>query len=90
MRTPESLMMVSMMIMFPLTFASNIFVDPETMPNWLETLVEANPVTHLVTAVRGLMSGDGATGEVGWVLIASAILVAIFSPITMYLYGNKK
>jgi len=89
-RTPTSVLWVSTMIMFPLTFASNIFVDPKTMPGWLETAVGFNPITHLVTAVRGLMSGNVLMGEIGWLLVACAVLVAIFAPITMYLYGNKK
>ncbi|MBA3584772.1 MAG: ABC transporter permease, partial [Gemmatimonadetes bacterium] len=42
-RTPNSVMGVSMMVLFPLTFASNIFVDPQTMPSWLEAIVGANP-----------------------------------------------
>jgi len=41
MRTPESLMAVSMIILFPLTFVSNVFVSPETMPGWLEAFVNA-------------------------------------------------
>ncbi len=88
-RTPNSVMMVSFMILFPLTFASNIFVDPRTMPPWLETTIGFNPITHLVTAVRGLMSGAATIPQIGAVLIACAALIAIFAPITMYLYGNK-
>jgi ABC-2 type transport system permease protein len=90
MRTPESLMAVSMTILFPLTFVSNVFVAPETMPGWLEAVVNVNPITHLVTAVRGLMSGTMMAGEIGWVLLTSAVLVAVFSPLTMYLYLNKR
>jgi ABC-2 type transport system permease protein len=88
-RTPNSVMGVSMMVLFPLTFASNIFVDPKTMPSWLETVVGANPVTHLATAVRGLMHGTATAGEVVWVLAASAVLVAVFAPLTMRLYRNR-
>jgi ABC-2 type transport system permease protein len=89
-RTPNSVMGVSMMVLFPLTFASNIFVNPQTMPSWLQAFVDANPITHLVTAVRGLMHGTVTAGQIGWVLLASAVLVAVFAPLTMYLYGNKK
>ncbi len=70
-RTPNSVMMASFFILFPLTFASNIFVDPKTMPGWLETVVGVNPITHLVTAVRGLMHGSVTTGQIGWVLLTS-------------------
>jgi ABC-2 type transport system permease protein len=89
-RTPNSVMGVSMMVLFPLTFASNIFVDPRTMPSWLEAIVGANPITHLATAVRGLMHGTATAGQIGWVLLTSGILVAVFAPLTMYLYSNKK
>jgi len=89
-RTPNSVMGVSMMVLFPLTFASNIFVDPQTMPSWLEAIVGSNPITHLATAVRGLMHGTATGGQIGWVLLTSGILVAVFAPLTMYLYGNRK
>ena len=89
-RTPNSVMGVSMMALFPLTFASNIFVDPRTMPSWLEAIVGANPITHLATAVRGLMHGTATAGQIGWVLLTSGILVAVFAPLTMYQYSNKK
>jgi len=88
-RTPNAIMGVSMMILFPLTFGSNIFVNPRTMPRWLEMFVSANPITHLVTAVRGLMHGTVTAGQIGWVLVACAILVAIFAPATMYLYRTR-
>jgi ABC-2 type transport system permease protein len=89
MKTPESVMMVSSMASFPLTFASNIFVDPATMPPWLQTFVGINPISHAVTAVRGLMHGTATSGDIGAALLASAILVVIFAPLTMYLYRNK-
>jgi ABC-2 type transport system permease protein len=89
MRTPESLMNTSMMILFPLTFVSNIFVDPETMPGWLQAVVDANPISHLATAVRGLMAGEPDAGETAWVLAACLVLVAVFAPLTTYLYRSK-
>ena len=42
-RTEQSVMGVSMLVLFPLTFASNIFVDPATMPGWLQAFVEVQP-----------------------------------------------
>ena len=90
MRTPESLMAVSFMVLFPLTFASNVFVQPETMPRWLESFVNVNPITHLVTAVRTLMSGTATVTHILPVLLACALLLAVFSPLTMWLYGKKQ
>ncbi|WP_350276473.1 ABC transporter permease [Kribbella sp. HUAS MG21] len=89
-RTPNSVAGVSILVLFPLTFGSNIFVDPKTMPGWLQAVVEVNPITHLATAVRGLMNGSVPAGEIGWVLVSSVLLVAVFGPITMVLYRNKQ
>ena len=89
-RSPSAIMSISTTVLFPLTMASNVFVQPRTMPDWLQTLINLNPVTHLVTAVRGLMAGTVATGEVTWVLLGCAILTLIFAPLTMYLYQHKQ
>lgn len=88
-KTERALHGLSMLVLFPLTFASNIFVDPNTMPSWLQRFVEINPISHLVIAVRGLMAGTVNTGEVAWVLVASAVLVVVFAPLTMRMYRNK-
>ncbi|MEL7561742.1 ABC transporter permease [Dehalogenimonas sp. 4OHTPN] len=90
MRTPESLMGVTMMILFPLTFASNVFVSPQTMPGWLEAFVNVNPITHLVTAVRGLMSGQADAGETILVLAVSLGLLAVFGPLAIKAYRRKQ
>jgi ABC-2 type transport system permease protein len=88
-RTPSAVMNTSMLVVFPLTFASNVFVDPGTMPGWLRAFVGVNPISHLVTAVRGLMDGTVTAGQIGWVLLASAVVVGVFAPLTMRLYRNK-
>ncbi|WP_306212317.1 ABC transporter permease [Actinoplanes sp. RD1] len=88
-RSEKSVMGVSMLVLFPLTFLSNVFVDPGTMPGWLQAFVKVNPITHLVAAVRSVMAGTTDMGEVMWVLAASAVLIAIFGPLTMRLYNRK-
>jgi ABC-2 type transport system permease protein len=59
-KSPESVMTTSFLFLFPLTFASNVFVNPATMPGWLQAFVAVNPVTHLADASRGLMHGQPA------------------------------
>jgi ABC-2 type transport system permease protein len=88
--TPESVMQVSMTVLFPLTFASNVFVDPSTMPGWVQAFVKVNPISHLATAARGLMHGTDVTSEIGWVLLWSAALVAVFAPLTMRCYDAER
>lgn len=90
MRTPETLLNVSMMVLFPLTFLSNILVDPTTMPSWLEPVVEVNPISLLVTAIRGLMAGTATAGQLTTVLVMSAAIVAVFGPLTMRLFARPR
>lgn len=90
MRSEKSLMMISFMVLFPLTFVSNVFVDPRTLPNWLQSFVEINPISILATAVRGAMHGTATVQQVMLVLVVSVIMTAVFAPITIYLYRNKK
>ena len=88
-KRPESVM-TSSFLLFPLTFMSNAFVDPATMPGWLQAFVAINPITHLVTASRALMHGEAAAGAVGWVLVATAAITAVFAPIAFRLYHRER
>ncbi|SDC55721.1 ABC-2 type transport system permease protein [Pelagirhabdus alkalitolerans] len=89
MRSEKSLMAASMAILFPITFVSNVFVAPETMPSWLESFVNVNPISLLVDTVRGFMDGTPDYTALIWVVVVSVLLIAIFSPLTMYLYKKK-
>ena len=89
-RTPSAVMTLSWLVLMPVTFASNIYVDPTTMPGWLQAIVAANPVAILVTAVRGLMSGTAAIGEIGLALLAPAIVTAVCAPVAMLLYARER
>ncbi len=65
MRAPSAVMNTGFMALFPLVFLSNIFVEPDTLPSWLEWFVGVNPISYLTTATRGLMQGnvDGRTSR---------------------------
>ncbi|MDQ0942028.1 ABC transporter permease [Streptomyces sp. V1I1] len=88
-RTEKSVMGVSMMVIFPLTFLSNVFVDPKTMPGWLQAFVNNSPVTHVATAVRELMEGNWPTANIAWSLGWAGLLVLVFGSVTMRLYNRK-
>ena len=85
-RTPNAVMNAGFMGIFPLTFLSNVFVDPETLPRALEAFVNVNPISVLATASRGLMDGNAAAGDIVIVLATAAALTAVFAPLTTYLY----
>jgi daunorubicin/doxorubicin transport system permease protein len=88
-RAPSSVSSVSLIVLFPLTLASNVFADPGTMPGWLQAFIGVNPITHVVTAVRGLMYGSVTAGQIGWVVVVSAAITAVFAPLTMRLYRSR-
>ncbi|MCE0533950.1 ABC transporter permease [Kineosporia rhizophila] len=88
-RTPNAVMGISMMVLFPLTFVSSVFAPPETMPGWLQAFVDVNPVTLLVEAARGLMNDNPDSGDILFVLGASVVVTAIFSPIALRMYNRK-
>ena len=85
-RSPNAVMNAGFMGIFPLTFLSNVFVDPETLPAGLEWFVDVNPISILATTSRGLMAGNAEMGDVAIVLGTAALLTAIFAPITVRLY----
>ncbi|CAN5365067.1 ABC transporter permease [soil metagenome] len=87
---------LSFLIVFPLTFGSSTFVPASTLPTWLQGWVAINPVTHLIEAMRGLLSGadymaPGGTvvGEVFWVLASCVVLVGVFFPLAAWAYRRK-
>jgi ABC-2 type transport system permease protein len=85
-RSPNAVMNAGFMGIFPLTFLSNVFVEPETLPAGLEAFVNANPISILATASRGLMAGSADAGDIGIVLGTAALLTAVFAPLTTRLY----
>lgn len=88
-RSPNAVMGVSMMVLFPLTFVSSVFAPPETMPGWLQAFVNVNPVTLLVEATRGLINGAPDGRGIVIVLVLSAAITAVFAPIALRIYNRK-
>ena len=85
-RSARSVQGISMMILFPLTFLSNAFVPVDTLPPALQTFVNINPVSHLVSATRDLANNATVTTEVGWTLLAGVVVMAIFAPLAVRSY----
>ncbi|HUF60212.1 MAG TPA: ABC transporter permease [Actinomycetota bacterium] len=85
-RSPNAVMNAGFMGIFPVTFLSNVFVDPSTLPPILEGFVNVNPISTLATASRGLMGGDVHAGDIVIVLAVAAALTVVFAPLTTRLY----
>lgn len=73
---------------FPLVFASAVFVPIQTMPGWLQVFARNQPVTQVVSAVRYLTRGDVPNGAsyVWHTLLWVVGLLIIFAPIAVWRY----
>jgi daunorubicin/doxorubicin transport system permease protein len=88
-RQPAIVISIANVVLMPVSFASNVFVQPRTMPGWLQAFVKINPVSHVVGAARDLMNNtSGAGGPVAWSLIATAAITLVFAPLTLRLYSQ--
>jgi ABC-2 type transport system permease protein len=88
-RSPNAVMNAGFMGIFPLTFLSNVFVNPDTLPGPLKAFVDVNPISVLATACRSLMAGrpDGVAIVVS--LAVAAGLALVFLPLTTRLYRSR-
>ena len=88
-RTPGAVQGIMFLLIFPLAFGSNVFVSTDTMPGWLQAFVHVNPISHLVGAVRGLMTGGPVAGDVFWTLVSMAALLVVFMPLAVRAYRRR-
>jgi oleandomycin transport system permease protein len=88
-RTPGSVQGIVFLLLFPLTFASSAFVPVDTLPGWLQSFTDVNPMTHLVGALRGLMLGGPVQSHLLWTLAWMGILLVIFVPLALRAYGRR-
>ena len=84
--TPETANSIGFTLIFPLTFASSVFVPAETMPDGLQQFAEANPFTTISDAVRSLWLGTPANSDVWMSFVWCAVLTAIFAPLAVARY----
>ena len=88
-RTTESVNTWGFLIVLPLTFVSSAFVPPETMPGWLQTFAEWNPLTAVIDATRRLMHGlplgDTLVRSIVWMIV----IVLVFAPLAIARYRRR-
>ncbi len=88
-RTPMAVQTFGSIWMFPLTFASSTFVNPDDMPSWMAAFAAVNPVTHVVDAMRGLLMGGPVAGPLLWTVVWTAGLTAVFFPLATRAYKRR-
>jgi ABC-2 type transport system permease protein len=79
------------LLVFPLTFVSSAYVPVGSMPGWMQTFAEHQPITYMVDAVRALTQGPAAEALLGHpagyfvtrALLWTALLIAAFAPLAV-------
>lgn len=89
-RAPSTMMTLSWLVLMPLTFASNIYVDPATIPGWMQAFVAINPVALVTTAVRDAVAGIFVPVTLALALTAPVLLTALVAPIALKLYRRER
>jgi ABC-2 type transport system permease protein/oleandomycin transport system permease protein len=84
--SPEAANAVGFTAIFPLTFASSAFVPVDSMPSWLQSFAEVNPITIEVNAIRALWLGAPADHYVVGALAWTAGFIVVFAPIAIMRY----
>jgi ABC-2 type transport system permease protein len=87
-KTAGAVQGMSMMIMFPLSFLSNASVPTGTLPRWLATIANANPVSHVVSAQRDLLNHGAITVQVGWALLGCVAIASVFGTLAVRSYAR--
>lgn len=90
MRSVSAVMSVGWLILMPVVFMSNIFADPATMPEWLQSFIAYNPLAWQVDAVRGLLAGNFSVKEILSAFGASAAISIVLAPIAIALYKRER
>ncbi|MFT5223755.1 MAG: ABC transporter DrrB family efflux protein [Glaciecola sp.] len=95
-RTPEAVQSAVFLPVFPMVFASAVFVPTDTMPSWLRGFAENQPVTAVAEAARGLILGQGAlapgqtvAGQVLIALLWCAVITVVAAPLAVRVYRQS-
>ena len=96
-RTPETINNASFIILFPITFISNAFVQSSTLPTPLRIFADWNPVSALVQAARELFGNLGTAPipdtwpmqhAIPTVVIGSLVLLVAFVPLSVRKFAS--
>ncbi|GAA1981448.1 ABC transporter permease [Catenulispora subtropica] len=88
-RTPGAVQGFMILLVLPLSFGSNTFVQTDTLPGWMQGFVNVNPITHLAGLSRSLFLGGPVTSHLLWTCGWIVGLTAVFMPLALRAYGRK-
>jgi ABC-2 type transport system permease protein/oleandomycin transport system permease protein len=85
-RSAEAAQTAGFVVLFPLVFASSVFVPVSTLPNWLQTIAKVSPVTLTANAARSLALVPGTPSSIAGAIAWIAGLLAVFIPLSVWRY----
>ena len=82
----EAAQTAGFVLIFPLVFASSIFVPLETMPAWLAAFASNSPLTHAADAARALSIGGEVLRPAAMSVLWCTTLLAVIIPTAVARY----
>jgi len=71
---------------FPLVFASSLYVPVETMPSWLQVFAHINPVTPMADTMRAFSLGGGVSESLWKIIAWIGVIILVFLPLSLRRY----
>ena len=85
-RDVETAQVAGFVWVFPLVFASSLYVPIETMPGWLQVFAQINPVTPMVDTMRALALGGSVSASLWKTLVWDGVIILAFLPLALRRY----
>ncbi|CAM5550888.1 transport permease protein [Streptomyces tanashiensis] len=89
MKTAQAVQGMAMLVLMPLQFGSSIFAPPTSMPGWLETFTDYNPLSNLADAARNLINGGPVAHSVWMTLGWAALITVVTAPLAVAKFRKK-
>ncbi|MFE2725602.1 ABC transporter permease [Kitasatospora sp. NPDC059327] len=90
MKSAQAVQGVSMLVLMPLQFGSSIFAPTGTMPGWLQSFTNVNPLSALADACRALLNGEGAVAHPVLIVLGWSIgITAVFAPLAVARFRKR-
>ncbi len=83
---PETAQLAGFLPIFPLVFASSVFVSIQSMPGWLQAFAKNQPISRAADTVRALTQGGPVAANLIWTLLWSTAILAVFAPLAVRRY----
>jgi ABC-2 type transport system permease protein len=83
---PETAQLAGILPIFPLVFASSVFVSIQSMPGWLQAFAQNQPISRAADTVRALTQGGPVATNLIWTILWSTAILAVFAPLAVRRY----